>query len=191
MGYQAVVFDFFDVIGGDPFKRWLKVNGFERAGEFEESSRLVDIGHISEHEFYQRLSELSGKTVKSVEEAFAEAKFIDKEVVELVEKLSKNYKTGLLSNSSSEYLRPILEQHDLARLFDEIVISSEVGIVKPTEEIFHHVLQKLGVKPENTLFIDDSPRNVAAAASLGIQAIPFRHAKGLKQDLLKLNIATK
>lgn len=189
--YKAVIFDFFDVIHGDPFKRWLKTNGLERSGDFEKSSQLVDLGHITEDEFHERLSRLSGRSLSGVKEVFDDRSVIDKDMVQLVKKLRIHYKTGLLSNASSEYLRPLLEHHDLVELFDEIVVSSEIGHIKPRPEIFYHILEKLAVRPEEALFIDDNPQNVAAAAALGLQGVVFTHYQTLLKELLTLNIVTK
>jgi epoxide hydrolase-like predicted phosphatase len=189
--YKAVIFDFFDVIHGDPFKRWLKTNGLERSGDFEASSQLVDLGHISEDEFHERLSRLSGTSLAGVKEIFDDRSVIDKDMVRLVKELRGHYKIGLLSNASSEYLRALLAHHELAELFDEIAVSSEVGFIKPGPEIFQHILQKLAVKPEETLFIDDNPHNAEAAAALGFGAITFTDYRSLRKELLTLNIVTK
>jgi epoxide hydrolase-like predicted phosphatase len=188
--YEAIIFDFFNVIHSDPFLRWLKRYGYKRTGEFEESSRLVDVGHISEREFYEKLSALSGQTLESVRAIFSDTSLIDRDMVELIKGLHNNYKTGLLSNSSGEYLRPILEQHNLTRLFDEVVISSEVGLLKPDAEIFKHILHKLRVKPENAIFIDDNARYVDAASAIGIQAIVYTDTESVKRQLAGLGVVT-
>ena len=73
-------------------------------------------------------------------------------------------RTGLLSNSwGNEYPREGWDE-----MFDAIVISGEVGMRKPEPDIFAHVLSRLGVAPEQTVFVDDLAHNVAAAAGLGI-----------------------
>ena len=189
--YRAIIFDFFDVIHSDPFKRWLKKYGYKQKGEFEESSRLVDIGHISEQEFYRQLSDLSGQTVESIEAVFGDKQLIDQEMVDLIEVLGRHYKIGLLSNSSGEYLRPILQSYDIARFFDEIVVSAEIGMIKPRPEIFEHILEKMNLKAGEAIFIDDNPHNVAAAASLGIYSIVFTGEKALGSELAKLGIRIK
>ena len=60
-------------------------------------------------------------------------------------------RTGLLSNSwGNEYPREGWDQ-----MFDAVVISGEVGMRKPEPEIYRHVLELLGVRPEETVFVDD------------------------------------
>ena len=76
-------------------------------------------------------------------------------------------RTGLLSNSwGNEYPREGWDQ-----MFDAVVISGEVGMRKPEPEIYRHVLELLGVRPEETVFVDDLQQNVDAAEALGLVAV--------------------
>ncbi len=76
-------------------------------------------------------------------------------------------RTGLLSNSwGNEYPREGWDQ-----MFDAVVISGEVGMRKPEPEIFAHVLELLGVRAEETVFVDDLRPNVEAAEALGLVAV--------------------
>lgn len=71
-------------------------------------------------------------------------------------KLSKDgYRLGIISNWDSS-ARPILERHGLTSLFDNIVISSEVGFEKPGKEIFEIAFQRASVTPEECLYIGDN-----------------------------------
>lgn len=186
--YKAIIFDFFDVIHSDPFLRWLKKYGYERRGEFEESSRMLDVGNISDREFYERLGELSGQKPENVKKVFDDTGRIDKDLVKLIERLRGHYKLGLLSNATGKYLRPILESHGLTSLFDEIAISAEVGSIKPHPEIFDHILEKLDVKADEAIFIDDNPDNVAAASSMGIGGIVYTDEDALRKELATAGI---
>jgi epoxide hydrolase-like predicted phosphatase len=187
--YRLVIFDFFDVIHSDPFKRWLRKYGYERGPGFQEASDLLDLGHISDREFYEKLSQISGQSAQSVEEVFNDTNLIDKSMVGLIKTLHADYKTGLLSNSSSEYLRPILENYDLTRLFDEIVVSAEVGLIKPSTEIFDFILERMDVKPRDSIFIDDDERNIKVAASMGIRPILFTGEADLRKEFAKLGVS--
>jgi epoxide hydrolase-like predicted phosphatase len=75
--------------------------------------------------------------------------------------------TGLLSNSwGNEYPREGWDQ-----MFDAVVISGEVGMRKPEAEIYTHVLDLLGVRPGETVFVDDLRPNVDAAEALGLVGV--------------------
>jgi putative hydrolase of the HAD superfamily len=77
-------------------------------------------------------------------------------------------RTALLSNSwgSGDYPR-----EDFPSLFDAVVISGEVGMRKPEEEIFLHAAEMLGLAPASCVFIDDLEANVAAAVACGMTGL--------------------
>ena len=141
--YKAIIFDFFGVIQADPYQRWLSKHGLKREGPFAKVSNAVDKSLITQQEFYNTLSGLSGDSIQNIKDAFNENKLIDEELVKLVNHLRTDYKIGLLSNSSGGYLRPILNEHGIADLFNEVIISSEAGIIKPDPRIFELALEKL------------------------------------------------
>jgi putative hydrolase of the HAD superfamily len=186
--YKNLIFDFFDVIHSDPLKRWLNKYGLAREGEIAEASRMLDKGHLSMHEFFQRLAAHSNQKPAEIAEIFGDTQMIDNTMVSLIDKLHKQYQIGLLSNSRGDYIRPILEEHGIENLFDEIVVSAEVGMIKPHGEIFEFTLKKMNAKPEETVFIDDSEHNVEAAKAVGIHGIVFRNAEELKEKLADLGI---
>ena len=99
-----------------------------------------------------------------------EAPKVRPQLVEVLHHLRGRVRLGLLSNAGPD-LRELVTP--LAGLFDDIVISAEVRFRKPEPEIYRLALQKLGVEPAETLFIDDLPRNVDAARMLGLQAYRF------------------
>ena len=81
----------------------------------------------------------------------------------------KGIKTALLSNSwGNNYPR-----HGWDDMFDEVIISGEVGMRKPDAEIYHHTLELLKVKPNESVFVDDLAHNIKGAAELGM--IGFLH----------------
>ncbi len=98
-------------------------------------------------------------------------------------------RTALLSNSwgCDEYPRA-----DFPALFDTVVLSGEVGMRKPEPEIFRHAAQTLGLPPEECVFIDDMPANVAAAQACGMTGVLHSEtaatARAL-QDLLGVPLA--
>ncbi|MGI5232922.1 HAD family hydrolase [Actinoallomurus sp. CA-142502] len=76
-------------------------------------------------------------------------------------------RTCLLSNSwGNTYPR-----ESFGELFDQVVISGEVGLRKPDPEIFHHALDLLGLPAPECAFIDDIEHNIRAAESLGIVGV--------------------
>jgi len=68
--------------------------------------------------------------------------------------------------------------------FTGTLISGDVGIGKPDPAIFRKFLHRFGLAAESTVFIDDSPANVAVARSMGFEAIQFESASQVRRDLI-------
>ena len=178
---RAIIFDFFDVIRTDGYNRWLEQHGYEREDTFLEASEKHDRGEYSEQEFFQALADASGQTVEQVEREFEADNELNEPLVEYIQTLQTTYRIALLSNSSSEYLRNELAKYDLEKYFDEIVISSEVKLIKPEPAVFKHTMQKLNVQPNECIFTDDNSRHTNAASQLGIHTIVYTSVNELKQ----------
>ena len=82
------------------------------------------------------------------------------------------YRVIVLSNMSKEYI-DFLRKKPVYSHFDEEIISCEVGLVKPEREIYELLLTRYGLRPDETIFIDDRQENVDAAAELGITPFLF------------------
>ena len=91
----------------------------------------------------------------------------------------------LLSNDISEWSKMIREYYQIEQYFDDCIISSEVGIRKPEESIFRLALERVGEQPENCIYIDDNPNNLAVAAGLGCQTVLFRRDGGYDGKAVK------
>lgn len=185
---KVIIFDFFDVIRTDAFKVWLKANGYTLDGEFLSAVQSVDRGDITTDEFLAILGHLTGKSAAVIFDGMEGDVSINTDILSLIERLKGTYKIGLLSNSPSAFLRGILKEHDLERYFDTIVISSEVGFIKPNPEIFHHILSKMNVMPAEALFIDDTNRNVEGAERVGITSLLYKDVPTLERDLRANNV---
>jgi 2-haloacid dehalogenase len=93
-----------------------------------------------------------------------------------------------LSNWSAETYPVALERFGFLSWFEGVVISGEVGVVKPDRRIFEHLAGRFRVDPTTAVFIDDSPANVEAARRLGFQAIRFTGAAALRDELVRLGL---
>lgn len=185
---KAIIFDFFGVIQADPYERWLNKHGLKREGPYAEAADVMDMGQITKLEFLERLSSLSGQPIEQVKSDFSEGIALDGSLVEFIKELGGRYKIGLLSNSRGDYLRPILTENAIMELFNNVIISSEVGIVKPDPAIFHLAIEKLGVEPGETVFIDDKSYNTAAAEALGIKTVLYKDLASLKESLTEIGV---
>lgn len=112
------------------------------------------------------------------------------ETVTIVRELkSAGYRTFALSNWSAETFPLTRLRYAFLEEFEGIEISGEVGVRKPNPAIFRHFLDRFGLKPEATVFIDDWDRNIAAATQVGLVAVHFVNADRLRNDLRRLGLS--
>jgi 2-haloacid dehalogenase len=93
-----------------------------------------------------------------------------------------------LSNWSSEMFPVARPRYPFLEWFEGIVISGDMKLAKPDPRIFRYLLDHHDLEPAATVFIDDSAANVRAAADLGITAIRFEDAAGLRRRLVALGL---
>lgn len=160
------------------------------AGETDDLVTDFEMGRISEQEFSEafvdRLEALSGRRIGA--EGLVKRLFdvrLDDEMVEAVRRVgAAGLKTAVLSNSWGDSLYP---RELLDDLFDEVILSGEVGLRKPDPAIFQLALTRLGVEAGECVFVDDHPGHLEPAARLGMatvmHTVPARTLGDL-QDLL-------
>ncbi|MDD3035921.1 MAG: HAD-IA family hydrolase, partial [Candidatus Saccharimonadaceae bacterium] len=134
------------------------------------------------------LSSLSRQPAHEIKEEFETVKRVNPDVIELVKALKVNYRIGLLSNASSSFIREILDENDLEKYFDEIIVSSEAGYIKPNREIYEAALRILRINSSEAIFIDDNRLYIEGAQKIGLDGILFRSADQVARELLERNI---
>ena len=91
-----------------------------------------------------------------------------------------------LSNMPAEPWQEMLDEFEVLRRFRHVVVSGQIGLIKPGAAIYHHTLERMGhPAPETVLFIDNSLPNVEAADALGFRTHHFKHAQGLEEALVR------
>jgi 2-haloacid dehalogenase len=111
------------------------------------------------------------------------------DTVEILKQLKQaGYRLYGLSNWSAETFPLVRARYDFFDLLDDMVISGEVGFVKPEPEIYQIMLDKIGKPAEECLFIDDSLPNIQQAEKLGFVGIHFQSAEQLRIELEKYNL---
>ena len=109
------------------------------------------------------------------------------EAIEVLENLQPRFQLAVVSNFDGR-LRLILEHLGMARFFQHIFVSSEIGADKPDPEIFRRALRFAGVEPGEVLHVGDDPaRDWKAAAAAGLSVFELDRKKNSLRDLeLKL-----
>jgi putative hydrolase of the HAD superfamily len=116
-------------------------------------------------------------------EQYWSADDVNWQLLDFIKRLHPQYKVGLLSNAWDDLRQTMRTRWNIDGLFDKLIISAEVGIVKPDPRIFHLAVEKLGVQPTEAVFIDDILINVQAAKQQGLSAIQFLDTQQTLTDL--------
>jgi 2-haloacid dehalogenase len=107
-------------------------------------------------------------------------------VAVLAELRERGHRMVALTNWSAETFPVARARFDFLQWFEDIVVSGEVRLAKPDPRIFRLAIERNRLDPSRTLFIDDSLVNVEAARGTGLQAVHFRSAGALREDLVRL-----
>jgi 2-haloacid dehalogenase len=108
--------------------------------------------------------------------------------LDILTRLSSRYELILHSDHGREWVEYIRTIHPFIKVFKHTFYSFELKGLKHQPGTFEVVLGSLAIHPQNCLFIDDNPRNIIAAGSMGIQGIQFRSADQLERKLHQMGI---
>jgi len=155
---------------------------------FGDTNDISDLGEITQDQFNEYILDtlqIPRDKKHILEEVFNE-QYIDENLLEKILEMRGKYKTGLLSNYSN-VLRPKIENEwAIGRAFDEIIISCEVGVIKPDPAIFNLMLDRLGVKANESVLIDDRMRNIDGAKKMGFHTIFFISKEQALEELARI-----
>jgi putative hydrolase of the HAD superfamily len=197
MSIKAVFFDLGGVIVRTEFQA-PREQLAERLGlEYEDLSKIVfdsdsglkaSLGEISSEDHWasiiKRLKRPASELAAIRDEFFA-GDIVDRTLVEYIRSLRDNYKTGLISNAWGD-LRDFIVREKFEDAFDKMIISAEVGAVKPEAKIFQIALEQFGVSPNEAVFVDDFLINVEGCEKVGMRGIHFRDPESALKQLKQL-----
>jgi HAD superfamily hydrolase (TIGR01509 family) len=107
-------------------------------------------------------------------------------LVDQIRELKHGYTTAVLSNAFDELRRLLVEEWLISDAFHHLIISAEVGMMKPDPAIFQLALEITGFEADETLFIDDSLDNIRSAEEIGMHTIHFNSAQQTRDELRNL-----
>jgi len=150
-----------------------------------ESSLRASLGAVSPQEHWadviQRLG-LPPSEADVVQHEFFAGDSLDLDLINFIRSLHPKYRTGLLSNAWSD-MRAYLVSQKIDDAFDQLIISAEIGIMKPDARIYQLALEKLGVAPAEAVFVDDFIVNIEGARAVGMYAIQFTRPDQMLEEL--------
>jgi epoxide hydrolase-like predicted phosphatase len=185
MPIRAVFFDFGGVIKrteyqsprqqlADQFN--MDYDEIDKAVFGTESARRASLGEITEEAHWKEVLKRFKRPVSEMQ-AFKDAFFggdvIDRSLVETIRGLRGTFHTGLISNAWSG-LRDHLVKERIIDVFDTVIISAEVGVIKPEAGIFNLALEQAKVRADEAVFVDDVADNIEGCEKVGMKGILFK-----------------
>jgi HAD superfamily hydrolase (TIGR01509 family) len=181
---RAVICDLFDVLflAGDPTrhreyetrlglpKRGLR-QAMLRSPSFGEALR----GQVTEEQLWRDVAESIGDDPAQwslIADTFYSAVRVNDVLADFLRTLRPRYRTAILSNAP-DGIRAWIQRFQLDQAVDEVIISAEVQAIKPYPDIFQLAANRLDVQPQEAIFIDDEPRFIAGAQSIGMVGVLF------------------
>lgn len=186
---KNILFDLGGVIvrhhPGEPERRFRKagvdpdiyLNSYAQKGFF----RDLETGDITEEQFCQKMAEVAGRKHVGYDEALhcwmGYVQEVPRTGLDRLVALRRQYHVCLLSNNNPfvmDYCHSAAfsgDGHPIDYYFDTLFCSYEMHAYKPDAEIFRMALRHDNMRPEETIFVDDSPTNIAAANALGIHGL--------------------
>jgi epoxide hydrolase-like predicted phosphatase len=186
MPIKAFVFDCGGVILGNPdlsrYHAWESRLGLQRD---ELATRLyggpawqrAEVGDLTEDAYWIEAGKELGlddpQAVDALKNDMWDSWTVNPRTLDLIDRVRKRHRVAILSNATDVLKTALDRRYGIADRFDCIISSADVGIAKPERRIYEIALERLGLAPEQVVFVDDRPDNVAAAANLGMHVIWF------------------
>lgn len=177
---KAIIFDCFGVLTRDKWKEFVSMLPEDQKQPARDLNHAYDAGLFGESEFIRKIEDLTGKNPGETENLTIADIGKNESLLMYIKDLKANYKIGLISNIASNWIRDYFLTAEEQKLFDDMLLSFEVGMTKPDPRIYVLACERLGVAPNEALFVDDIETYCEAARSIGMQAVRYEDFPQLK-----------
>ena len=196
---KAIIFDYGNVISALDNNLFLKeISGcsHKTVSELHELiyvtsdlPTLYETGLITSDEFFVQIKKLCGLSISQSDfiRAFTGIFTPIQSTLDLIEQLKPDYRLALLSNTNEWDFRFEIAKIRVFDLFDTVTVSYRIKAMKPDRAIYLDALNKLGLKPEECIYIDDIKEYADAASAIGIRGIHYIDHDSLLESLAGLN----
>lgn len=177
---KAIIFDINGVLVTDKTPSLHHVSKImDEHADFDRNIGKLNSGKMTARNFWAKFIGSTREKVRPL-----------KDIMVLLEELKRKYQLYALSNSTGEAAAMKLEDYGLSKYFSEVFTSYEIGHTKPSLEIFRHVLNSTGFKPEECLFLDDLKENTASARILGMETLLVTEQTNIRDELECLGLVS-
>lgn len=183
---RAIIFDCFGVLIGQGFDWTYRQAGGdpERDRDFiDDALHQANLGLIKDNQFHGAMAERLGLPIAHWHHVVQGVEQPNSELLDYITGLHRSYKTGILSNANRGVLDKKIGRKRLEDVFDAVVVSAEVGVAKPDIQMYKLALERLGVKPQECIYIDDKQSFVDAAQSIGMVGLRYEDTAQIKRDI--------
>ena len=187
--YQAIIFDLYGVLAINGWQAFKAHHFTGREDVWDEVFRLgrqVDAGLVDYEELIKLTAEKSGESEATVRYQLEHTVANEDLLNYIVRDLKGRYKLGILSNASRDQVIEQVFTKEHADLFDMITLSHHVGLTKPDVRMYDAAAKRLGVEPEDCIFVDDQERHATGAKEAGMHAIVYQDVERLRKELATL-----
>ena len=146
------------------------------------------LGLIDDEQVFKVVAKVYQVEPEDIKEWLFSRREPNRELLNLLKKLKPEVKKAVINNGLKTLFRGFLAKYDLSIEFDAMSNSAEEGVKKPDPKIYLDTCQKLGVQPEECLFVDDDENNIKGAEILGMKAVYFKGAEDLEKEFKLLNL---
>ena len=192
--YKGLLLDFFGVFCPDLSFEWFKktVPDYElHIAKLQDICDRSDRGELSMLQFHQEVSKLTGVPLEDVVSGIADQMVLNEALVTFIRSIKSNFRLAIVSNSANEWVDKILNEYKLTDIFDAVIVSADVGFIKPDKGIFDLSASRIGLTLSECIFIDDREFNVDKATSYGIKSLVFTTNEKLMSELNDLGLSSR
>jgi len=183
---KAVIFDCFGVVISDALTVMcdeLEQQNPSAVSKVWELVAEANRNEITSDESSLQVAEIFGMTLEQYRAELQERERKNEALLAYILELRRKYKVAMLSNVPRGSLERRFAADELGKYFDQIVASGEIGYAKPESEAYQLTAERLGVQPEECVFIDDRQVCCMGAEAMGMRAVEYRSFAQFKRDL--------
>ena len=196
---KTIIFDLGSVIVNvhkpNLYRKWAENSGknVDEVIDYYENSpagKRFTRGELSSKEYYRiAVGELNLKlNFDDFRKDYCNIFTLNSDVAKIIQKLKRNFRLILLSNTDALHFGYLKKKYRILDIFDDYVLSYEVGYRKPNPLIFFEAIKKSETSPFNCVYFDDIYGFVFVARLMGIKAFQYKNYEKLVNDLKNANI---
>lgn len=181
---KAIIFDCFGVLTTDSWRAFCET--LPKNIDLDTIHKLnhqLDAGALGQKDFVAQVAKISSKEPAEIRTIISGENAKNLALLNYIGTLKSEFKIGLLSNIFNDWIRQTFLSADEQKLFDDMVLSFEVGMTKPDPAIYLLACKRLGTSPKETVLVDDIESYCQAARAVGMQAVTYSNFAQLRTEL--------